>query len=529
MRPATIAAAGGLLVATLALGACGGGGTSTPAPPTFPPPSASLSMASAISPFGSNCNGAPQTGTLYRNAVVEPYVAVNPTNGLNVVGVWQQDRWSNGGAQGLIAGASFDGGVTWTRQPLPTARCAGGTAANGGDYERASDPWVSFSPTGIAYAISLSFDDSRNISAMLVSRSSDGGQSWSNPVTLIRDGSGVFDDKESITADPGDPAYVYAVWDRLVGNTAGPAWFARTTDGGQSWETARKIYDPGTGSQTLGNQIVVASDGTVLDVFTRIDFASGGHAEFDVIRSGDRGASWSAPIKIADELAIGAHDPQTGQSIRDGAGIADVAAGPGDEIAVVWQDARFSGGRRDGIALSVSLDGGATWSAPAEVNGDPATQAFTPSVRILADGTIVVTYYDLRNDTADPTTLPTDYWLTLSQNGSIWHEIHVAGPFDLDLAANAEGLFLGDYQGLAATGTDPYPLFIRTLTGPTGPSDAFALPPPISVPLLAAMPNGYRAPVAPTPVLTPLFRRRAAANLRRLVERSERTPRHPPY
>jgi hypothetical protein len=54
--------------------------------------------------------------------------------------------------------------------------------------------------------------------AILVSKSSDGGDSWSEPITLARDPSGaapfLFNDKESITADPNDANSVYAVWDR---------------------------------------------------------------------------------------------------------------------------------------------------------------------------------------------------------------------------------------------------------------------------------------------------------------------------
>jgi hypothetical protein len=49
----------------------------------------------------------------------------------------------------------------------------------------------------------------------LVSKSTDGGDTWSEPITLIRDDSFFhFNDKESITADPTNANYVYAVWDR---------------------------------------------------------------------------------------------------------------------------------------------------------------------------------------------------------------------------------------------------------------------------------------------------------------------------
>ena len=68
-------------------------------------------------------------GTLYRNAEVEPWVSSNPADRRNLIAVWQQDRWSNGGAQGLLTGVSFDRGDSWRRPtPPPFSRCAGGNA-----------------------------------------------------------------------------------------------------------------------------------------------------------------------------------------------------------------------------------------------------------------------------------------------------------------------------------------------------------------------------------------------------------------
>src|SRR5258708_37349870 len=40
----------------------------------------------------------------YRNSEVEPSLAVNPVKAANLIGAWQQDRWSDGGAHGLTAG-----------------------------------------------------------------------------------------------------------------------------------------------------------------------------------------------------------------------------------------------------------------------------------------------------------------------------------------------------------------------------------------------------------------------------------------
>ena len=51
-------------------------------------------------------------------------------------------------------------------------------------------------------------------------------------------------------------------------------------------------------------------------------------------------------------------------------------------LYLVWQDARFSGMLRDGIAFSKSTNGGLSWTAPVQINKAPKVQAFTASVRI---------------------------------------------------------------------------------------------------------------------------------------------------
>lgn len=449
------------------------------APPL--PASATLATVTAASPYASGCD-AGTLGIVYGGAEVEPSVAVNPTNPANVVGVWQQDRSSTGGARGVATAVSRDGGVTWTRSAAPPfSRCAGGNADNHGDYARASDPWVSFGADGTAWQIALGLNgawplpDSSN--AILVSRSIDGGANWSPPTVLIRDTGSYLNDKESITADPHDSRYVYAVWDRLDTAGSGPTYFARTTDGGASWEPARPIYDPGNTAQTINNQLVVLADGTLVVLFTRLPTTTPNTVApaMLLLRSTDQGATWSAPVTVAAVQAVGTADAASGRRVRDGAHLGSIAAGPRGELAVVWQDARFSGGAVDDIAFARSTDGGLTWSAPVRINGAPGARAFVPVVHIRADGVIGVGYYDLRNDLPDAGTLPADLWLTQSGDGATWQEIHVDGPFDLMAAPNARGLFLGDYMGLASAGTTFVPFYARTNGEPAGnATDVFA-------------------------------------------------------
>ena len=452
------------------LTACSGG-SGPAAPPAPQPSSVALVRVSQPSTFPAGCDGVAPSGTLYTDTVAEPYLAVNPTSPANLIGAWQQNRWSDGGAQGLMLAASFDAGATWTLSRAAFSRCTGGNAGNRGDYARASDIWLAFSPDGAAYALSLSFSGlvlaAGSSSAMLVARSQDGGMSWGAPTALIQDGAQSFNDKGSITSDPLDARFVYAVWDRITSAQNGPSWLAVTSDAGASWQAARSIYDPGVRNQTLGNQIAVLPGGVVVDVFTEIDVSATGamSASLRAIQSADHGGTWSAPVKIADLLAVGTRDPQTGAAVRDGSNLASVAVAAGGVIYVVWQDSRFSGGQHDGIALARSADGGGTWSPPAQVNALPAAAAFTPTVHVRADGVVAVTYYDLRNDTSDPATLLTDYWLVTSADAVSWRESHLSGPFDLDLAPDSRGLFLGDYEALASSGSELLPFFVQSSAG----------------------------------------------------------------
>jgi BNR/Asp-box repeat len=438
--------------------------------------------------------------TLYPNAEPEPRAAINPTNPQNIVGVFQQDRWNNGGDRGLSVSVSHNGGASWTPMPIP-----GITKCSNGAFDRASDPWVTFAPNGDAYAISLSFDVFDSNNAILVSKSTNGGDSWSNPIAVAADNTDGLD-KESITADPHDSNFVYAMWDRFVSPPGFPpsnqgrfhahsfvqqAWFSRTTNGGASWETPHVAFNPGTQAGTIGSIVNVLPDGTLVDGLVVFSVHKQSSTDLRgtsvaVIRSTDRGETWSKkPIIIApfDPTFFGATDPDTGHPIRSG-GLPDFAVDSANgNLYAVWEDDHPTSGV-DAIQFSQSTDGGLTWSTPIKINQTPTNipsgdqQAFTPTVKVSANGTVGVTYYDFRNNTGAPG-LTTDYWFVSCasdcSHASSWGgEQHVAGPFDEEQAADAGGFFLGDYEGMVTNGNTFGPFFVQAVSrAANNPSDVF--------------------------------------------------------
>jgi hypothetical protein len=495
-------ALGALCVVTLTLAALPGAS----AAPFGAGPLVQVSGASTIPATCIGDTNAPSTSVNDYGTEVEPYVMADPSNPNVLVGAWQQDRWNDGGSRGIVSATTSNGGVSWqVSANTKSSVCTGGTAANGGDYERASDPWLAISPNGTAYLMSLSVDTNpggfeTSPNAMLVMRSTDHGASWGNPTTLIRDDSpNALNDKNSMTADPNDSNFVYAVWDRLISpasatpveepfenaiDFSSDVWFARTTDGGASWEPARRIYKGGQIAQTIGNNIVVLPtaggfDGQLVDVFTQIRFfknSKNSRGTFiAAITSSDHGESWDNKEVLISDFQRGiVADPDDNVPHRTGDINPEAAVDPNTgAIYVVWQDSRF--GPRSSIALSRSTDGGKTWSTPMKVNATPTTiplgnqQAFTPMVSVRNDGTVAVSYYDFRNNTADAgATTPTDAWIVHCHaatedctSAASWdEEIRTTDTsFDSRQAPVARGFFLGDYEGLGTNGTSFFPFF----------------------------------------------------------------------
>ncbi len=326
---------------------------------------------------------------------------------------------------------------------------------------------------------------------------------WTPPQILIEDdGSrGIFNDKVSITGDPTRAGYAYATWlrwsvppgerqsenaDNLSFAARGAPMISRTTDGGATWSPAVPMRRSNSFFQ--GNQIAVAPDGTLYDVAATL-FTGAGHPAERPGRLHGRhalpgrrpalvraGADRTDPHRSAIPFRTTASRSARGTTSRTSRSIPTSGA-----IYVVWSDGLGTPINR--VVMVKSTDGGRHWTAPAVVSADdPGVQAYNHAIEVTPDGTVVLAFYDDRNNVLTDGIGTTDVWVRHSHDGgATWSEQHVHGPFDHYLAPISffapdvpRGLFLGDYIGLEATSSNDVVAFFSSTV--VDGADAHAVP-----------------------------------------------------
>lgn len=408
---------------------------------------------SGSSPYPASCPSDPKFGV----AGVEFSLAADPARPRRLVGAWIQSP-----PRSVTVGSSSDGGRGWRLVVPPRlATCTGGA------YLRSVDPWLSVGPDGVAYLSTLPVTGGgEGVAAVQVSRSADGGRTWSGPAFVDRRTDAVqTDDKPTVAADPFRARAAYVNWERLhIQRTAAatflPFWvdFSRTRDGGRSWSPPTTIDRPPVGWTDDVSQVLVPGRGVLLCVFSRVELASnhvfplpGGRVLLLAKRSLDGGHSWSRSVQIGTGRNFFLTDAERSTPIRSAETVLVTAAtGPGARVYATWADV---GGRNTSrILLSASRDAGRTWSRPRSASRG-ARRPMLPTVAVAPNGALALTFYDLRPARPGGAALPTRAWIRYSRDaGRQWQERPLGGVFDLRTAPVATGFtpgrFLGDYEGL---------------------------------------------------------------------------------
>jgi hypothetical protein len=391
--------------------------------------------------------------------------------GSTIVMAAQTGRFTDGGASDIAFATSTNNGATWTGGNLP-----GITRFAGGGFDRVSDAAVAYDPRHNVWMVSsLALSESGGIhgAAVLTSRSTDGGHTWSNPVTTATGGDL---DKNWITCDTTatSPFYgnCYSQWDDH-GN-GNRIKMSRSTDGGLTWGAALNTGSNATG---IGGQPVVQPNGTVV-----VPMASATETSIRAFRSTNGGASWTTPVTIA---SVGAHTVPGG--LRSGP-LPSAEVDAAGRVYVVWQDSRFRSGARDDIVMSTSADG-SSWSAVVRLPIDATSSTvdhFIPGIavdRATSGGSahLAVTYYYYPTSSCSASTCQLDVGFISSTNGgSSWSAAtQLTGPLTLSwLAATTQGRMVGDYISTSFDATGLAHGVFATATAPSGSTfhEAIATP-----------------------------------------------------
>src|SRR4051812_4761285 len=198
------------------------------------------------------CNSAQNETTIAVNPQ-NPWNLVAGTNDYRIFNTRESRNDGSGWAY-----TTLDGGRTWRNIQLPHLTFQTGATGALSDMDSAGDPAVAFGPHNTVYYANLVFSRLNDASGVVVSKSTDGGLTWGEPSIVHIDGvdsSGnptdtpIFNDKEWITVDP-RTGTVYVTWTSFEPDGS-PIQVSRSDDGGKTW-SAPAVVNPASAFKTGG-------------------------------------------------------------------------------------------------------------------------------------------------------------------------------------------------------------------------------------------------------------------------------------
>jgi hypothetical protein len=377
----------------------------------------------------------------FTNSTSQHKTVVEPDSfffGSTGVAAAQAGRFFDGGASGIVFARSVDNGASYTSGTLP-----GLTVFQGGPFARVTDPSVAHDRAhGVWMVSSLGLDASVTGTAVVVNRSTNGGLTWGNPVTVRAAAAGEDFDKNWTVCDNTTTSpffgHCYTVWDDF-GN-GNQLKIAFSTNGGLTWTLSTT---PNTG--VIGGQPVVQPNGNVV---VPLDNASETALGFTISTNG--GVSFGQAFTITSITAK--TDPG---GIRSGPLPSAELAGDG-KIFVVWEDCRFRAGCSTNDLVFVTSLNGTTWSAVQRIPIDPTSSVvdhFIPGVGVDRNTSgsttkVAVTYYFYPNVNCTFSTCELHVgFISSSDAGATWSPfVDVTGPMALaSLPNTSQGRMVGDY------------------------------------------------------------------------------------
>jgi hypothetical protein len=289
----------------------------------------------------------------------------------------------------LILRVSSDGGRTFGGDRFLCV-CKGVEAQN--------DPQIEVSRNGVVYAAWL--DDF--VPGVVFSKSTDHGQSWTDPITL-KTPAIEFGDKPAlaISATGRD---VYVAWNSSDSYVSASHDFGATFAAPIKTNTDTRYWFAYSGA--------VASDGTVTFSETSYTQDSTGPVQVEAIRSTDGGAHWREVL--VDTVA------QQPPCVSDGCPIdfygpsALMAMDANDRLVVMYQGASVPSGPQR-VYVRHSTDGGRTWSKRTDIDSGPSgTNAAFGGAAATGHGDFRMWYQDDRNGAAGWNT-----WFRRSTDGGV--------------------------------------------------------------------------------------------------------------